>query len=502
MAPVQPQNADAHPPWYTPQRLLALFCWVTFLVYLDQGVISSNGVNRQIQVVSYAALTLAFPPAQAQFNVGNVGDGTLPSAFLAGLLIASIVYSELTTRFNAFRMIGFGFGVWAIASVGCGLAPNFWVLLICRVVMGAGEASIITLTGPFIDDVAPPAQKTLWFGVLNLFPTLGIAAGYIFGGLIGPLLGWRYAFFIQALIGLPVVIWALLASPINLQTMHDDEDVPSNTLAGVYGTAPLAKTGWLTSLGRDLLILGRHPVFVLNMLAYCPVQGAFGSYIFWGPKAGYELFDLPQETIDLTFGVVTIATSIVAVLLGGLFIDMVGSSIRNAMIFCSAGALVGLIVIEAGFMFAPSFPVLIGMFALGELALFAGQAPCSAVQIWTVPVRLRPLASGMGTVTQHLFGDVPTPPFVGWMQGVFNDWRLTMGLLTLLLSVAVVLYAIGACLPGKDYRPVGQQRALRADKVVPDLDPEGASLLRGGSGNRVSHVRYVMFASMGDRARS
>ncbi len=47
---------------------------------------------------------------------------------------------------------------------------------------------------------------------------------------------------------------------------------------------PLAKTGWLTSLGRDLLILGRHPVFVLNMLAYCPVQGAFGSYIFWGPK--------------------------------------------------------------------------------------------------------------------------------------------------------------------------------------------------------------------------
>ena len=72
---------------------------------------------------------------------------------------------------------GFGFGVWAIASVGCGLAPNFWILLLCRVIMGAGEASIITLTGPFIDDVAPPAQKTLWFGVLNLVgPPLHLAA--------------------------------------------------------------------------------------------------------------------------------------------------------------------------------------------------------------------------------------------------------------------------------------------------------------------------------------
>jgi len=40
-----------------------------------------------------------------------------------------------------------------------------------------------------------------------------------------------------------------------------------------------------------------------------------------------------------------------------------------------------------------------------------------AVQIWTVPTRLRPLAAGMGTVTSHLFGDVPTPPLTGWVQG-------------------------------------------------------------------------------------
>ena len=63
---------------------------------------------------------------------------------------------------------GFGFAVWALGSVGCAMAPRFWVLILCRIVMGAGEASIITLSNPFIDDVAPPAQKTLWFGILNL----------------------------------------------------------------------------------------------------------------------------------------------------------------------------------------------------------------------------------------------------------------------------------------------------------------------------------------------
>ena len=37
----------------------------------------------------------------------------------------------------------------------------------------------------------------------------------------------------------------------------------------------------------------------------------------------------------------------------------------------------GLLVIQAGFFFAQSFFMLMLLFALGELALFAGQAPCS-----------------------------------------------------------------------------------------------------------------------------
>lgn len=43
-----PQQQGA-PWWYTPKRLLALFCGVSFLVYLDRGVIACNGVNYGIQ---------------------------------------------------------------------------------------------------------------------------------------------------------------------------------------------------------------------------------------------------------------------------------------------------------------------------------------------------------------------------------------------------------------------------------------------------------------------
>ena len=35
----------------------------------------------------------------------------------------------------------------------------------------------MTLSGPFIDDVAPPARKATWFAWLMLFPSLGTAGG-------------------------------------------------------------------------------------------------------------------------------------------------------------------------------------------------------------------------------------------------------------------------------------------------------------------------------------
>ena len=38
-------------------------------------------------------------------------------------------------------------GIFMVSSVGCGFANSFWSLLLWRIAMGAGEASIINLTG-------------------------------------------------------------------------------------------------------------------------------------------------------------------------------------------------------------------------------------------------------------------------------------------------------------------------------------------------------------------
>lgn len=66
-----------------------------------------------------------------------------------------------------------------------------------QVLAGCGGGSVMTLTFPFIDDVAPARHKTLWFGVLGLTQPVGIAVGYIAMGQIASAAGWRMAFYAE-----------------------------------------------------------------------------------------------------------------------------------------------------------------------------------------------------------------------------------------------------------------------------------------------------------------
>ena len=45
-------------------------------------------------------------PSQGEFQLSKFQDGVLPAAFMVGLLVASLVFSELCKHYNAFRLIG------------------------------------------------------------------------------------------------------------------------------------------------------------------------------------------------------------------------------------------------------------------------------------------------------------------------------------------------------------------------------------------------------------
>ncbi|KAF5196202.1 Major facilitator superfamily, partial [Thalictrum thalictroides] len=208
------------PSWFGPKRLLFIFCVINLLNYVDRGIIASNGVNGT-QRKCTDGVCKAGTGIQGDFNLTNFEDGVLSSAFMVGLLVASPIFASLAKSFNPFRLIGVGLSVWTLATTLCGVSINFWTIAICRMLVGVGEASFISLAAPFIDDNAPVSQKTAWLAAFYMCIPGGIACGYVLGGLVAGHFSWRWAFFGESILMLPWAILAFIIKPLPLKGFSD-----------------------------------------------------------------------------------------------------------------------------------------------------------------------------------------------------------------------------------------------------------------------------------------
>ncbi|KAL3350383.1 hypothetical protein AABB24_023052 [Solanum stoloniferum] len=450
-------------PQYLGRRLLAVFCVINLINYVDRGTIASNGVNGNRRTCTKDGTCSSGSGIQGEFNLSNFQDGVISSAFMVGLLVASPIFASFAKRVNPFRLIGVGLTVWTIAVVGCGFSINFWFIATCRMLVGVGEASFISLAAPFIDDNAPVAQKTAWLGIFYMCIPTGIAFGYVYGGLVGNHLSWHWAFWIEALLMLPFAVLGLFMKPLQLKGFSHTgskkpltspltacpEEAVLNCSNGLSSTREDPKDGSkgapsnlneLARFWKDLKVLHLEKTYVINVLGYIVYNFVIGAYSYWGPNAGYYIYHM--KNADMMFGGITVISGIFGTLAGGFVLDRMTSTISNAFKLLSVATFLGAIFCFAAFCFK-SLYAFIPLFAIGELLVFATQGPVNYVCLHSVNPGLRPLAMAMSTVSIHIFGDVPSSPLVGVVQDRINNWRVTALMLTSVLFIAAGIWFIG-----------------------------------------------------------
>ncbi len=107
--------------------------------------------------------------------------------------------------------------LWSVMTVLCGLATEvtigsvtigaFWVLLMCRVGVGIGEAGCTPPANSLIADYYAPRDRSQALGVYSMGVTLGGMFANLIGGWVTDAFDWRTAFFV---VGLPGVLIALV----------------------------------------------------------------------------------------------------------------------------------------------------------------------------------------------------------------------------------------------------------------------------------------------------
>ncbi|CAN6459441.1 unnamed protein product [Victoria cruziana] len=409
----------SNPSWFSPKRLLAIFCVINMLNYVDRGAIASNGVNGTRRTCKDGICTKG-TGIQGAFNLNYFEDGVLSSAFMVGLLVASPIFASLAKTHNPFRLIGVGLSVWTFAAAGCGCSFNFWSITIFRMLVGVGEASFISLAAPFIDDNAPPSQKTAWLAMFYMCIPTGIALGYVYGGVVGGHTNWRVAFWIEACLMLPFAVLGFLIRPLQLK-----------------GFFPSSKSSIVPSVQEAFL----------DNKGYISYNFVIGAYSYWGPKAGYYIYNMSNA--DLLFGGITIVCGIFGTLAGGYILDHIQATIHNAFKLLSGATLFGAVFCFSAFL-SPKLYGFVILFSIGELLVFITQAPVNYVCLHCVKPSLRPLSMAMSTVSIHVLGDVPSSPLVGVLQDYVNNWRETALILTSILFIAAAIWFGGIFLHSVD----------------------------------------------------
>ena len=498
------------PKWFSPKRLLHLFCLVAIALYLDRGVVSSAAVSGQppggsggdenADDADGAASTSKGYGLQGDFDINYAEYGVLQSVFVIGLLVGAPVFSELSRSVNAFKLISLGLGACAIGDLGCALSPNFQFLLLMRVIVGVGEASFVALAAPFIDDHAPRGMKTRWLSYLYLCVPFGVALGIVYGGIVGTYFGWRFAFFGNALLLVPLFAFCATSDPIDLRKKtNTTNNNNAATNAEQQQVHQRQDKNIVEVFVYDSLKLLKIPTFLLTLSGFSWYSLVLGVFSAWGPKAGFALFEYELHTrsnADTALGILTVFCGVFGTLLGGIGVDYFAkkrkqhfqnqilerhgrgrrarvssssadssadSSVADNLYFSAFCSFFAFIFVVISFS-SKNFYSFLFFLAVGESFAFMLQAPINAVVLWSVPTDSRPLACALCTVAVHVFGDVPSPPLFGYLLVKTNEnWRWVMKLFTLCFAVAGVVFFVAGMIASASDRNDIFDREVRND---------------------------------------
>ncbi|NBW83554.1 MFS transporter, partial [bacterium] len=264
-------------------RILVLLFIINLFNYLDRFVLAS-----------------VLEPVKADLKIVDDGDlGRLATAFLFGYFLSSPFFGYLGDRFPRKYLMVFGIVGWSVGACLTAFAQDYRFMLVCRVIVGLGEASFSAIGPAVISDTFPKEKRNSAMTFYLLAVPVGAALGYLLGGLISASSGWRSAFLWT---GLPGFFLALLLLFFPMAKKGESDGFVHAAQASVF---------------QDIKALAFNKQYLVAVSGFVFHTFATGAFSFWGPTFLTRVHHLTQKQATGFFGPMLIAVGIFATFAGG-----------------------------------------------------------------------------------------------------------------------------------------------------------------------------------------
>ena len=292
-------------------------------------------VGVGLALADSSIVTLALPDILGQFDVGITSVAWVLTSFNLVLALVAVPAAYVSRR-RPREAFAAGVVVFASASLTCGLAPSFDVLVGARCVQALGAALVVTAALDLLSQETGSNERALRVWVAA--GVLGAALGPAAGGILTQLLGWESIFLAQV----PVALLLLLAlRGVHARAVRAPAGRPSisaNTalllvagglVAALFLVVLLLVDGWGMSPAAAGLVVTVMPLTAIVVRRLRPtslgtVQGvACGVILLAGgltalalmPRAGWGWTIPPQILVGAGLGLTV--TGLTELALGG-----------------------------------------------------------------------------------------------------------------------------------------------------------------------------------------
>jgi DHA2 family multidrug resistance protein len=382
-----------------------------------------------VVILDSTVVNVALAKLSAVFAVDVSTVQWVITAFALALALATPMASFIERRYTMKRVWIVALTAFTVASVACGLAPAFWIMVVARLVQGLAGGVLVPMAVASIFQSFPEGERGGALGAFAIPIVAGPALGPTLGGYIVTYLDWRLIFFINLPIGAGAV---LLAATL----LRDDEpeqgvrlDVVGTVLSSIgfgavlYGLSRVGVDGWGSLMVRTLLGVGistlcvfmayelgqtdplldvrlfRIPQFLIaNLVGWVSVMALFGAE-FLLPLYLQNL----RGVTALDTGVLLLPQGLAIALsgpIGGKLVDKMGARII---------VLIGLALLTvntwqmAHLTLDTSFATLRWLLVVRGIALGFALQPSQLVALGVVPPKLRTNASSLNTAMRGVF---------------------------------------------------------------------------------------------------
>jgi DHA1 family bicyclomycin/chloramphenicol resistance-like MFS transporter len=198
----------------------------------------------------------------AEFNISAWQAQQILTAYLLPFAMFSLVHGSMSDALGRRTVVLGGLTLYTIGSVGCVFAPNFGLLLFCRVLQGMAAGVGSTVSRAVVRDLfeGPAAQKLM--SSMMLVFSLAPAVAPIIGGWLHVAFGWRSVFGFLLIMGLV----QLLLSALLLPESHPKEK------RSEFHPVALVRSCWHVARDRASLMLA-----IAASLSMAPLFAWIGS---------------------------------------------------------------------------------------------------------------------------------------------------------------------------------------------------------------------------------